>query len=257
MRISKSDSSVFQKTLIYCAENTEVSRDMVSCASKHIKDKILFRNEVGIFLQINHKNIVKMYKIDHKTQTICLELCKTDLFKLIHTPKYKDITDEQRENIVRDIVCGLEYLHEELGILHRDVKTSNCLVSNKTIKLCDFGQSHKIKDFNSEDLCGTANYLMPDFVKDFYIKTNKKIKNPKVIDIYAFGMLVWELYSNTIPLYKHNSESILKILFESKKEIVVNLKKVKIKKIRYFIKLCMTQQFESFTQIREHLKTIY
>lgn len=53
-------------------------------------------------------------------------------------------------NFVRQILTGLNYLHER-EIIHRDIKGANILVDNKGgIKISDFGISKKVE--NSEFL---------------------------------------------------------------------------------------------------------
>jgi mitogen-activated protein kinase kinase kinase len=50
------------------------------------------------------------------------------------------------KNFVRQILQGLNYLHER-DIIHRDIKGANILVDNKGgIKISDFGISKKVED---------------------------------------------------------------------------------------------------------------
>ena len=50
------------------------------------------------------------------------------------------------KNFVRQILQGLDYLHER-DIIHRDIKGANILVDNKGgIKISDFGISKKVED---------------------------------------------------------------------------------------------------------------
>lgn len=50
------------------------------------------------------------------------------------------LTLSQVWNYFRDMVVGLEYCHEVVGVVHRDIKPENLLINRKgTIKISDFG----------------------------------------------------------------------------------------------------------------------
>lgn len=58
------------------------------------------------------------------------------------------------------------FLHKH-GILHRDLKLGNIMVSQGTkVKIGDFGLAVKLEDLQEEreTICGTPNYISPEIV---------------------------------------------------------------------------------------------
>lgn len=60
--------------------------------------------------------------------------------------KYDFLEEEVTRNYARQLVRGLNYLHDN-GIIHRDLKSANVLVTTSgVVKLTDFGSSKKFLD---------------------------------------------------------------------------------------------------------------
>ena len=93
-----------------------------------------------------------------------------------------------------DIIYGLYQLHEN-GILHRDLKSLNVLLNDRLrAKISDFGLSKIKSEIKSESLIskdaktfqgGTLNWMAPELFK--------KQPASRASDIYAYGMILWEL----------------------------------------------------------------
>ncbi|GAA5950294.1 hypothetical protein JCM21900_001105 [Sporobolomyces salmonicolor] len=99
---------------------------------------------------------------------------------------------------VRQILTGLEYLHER-EIIHRDIKGANILVDNKgNIKISDFGISKKVEDnllsgakVHRPSLQGSVYWMAPEVVKQTAY-TSKA-------DIWSLGCLVVEMLTGAHP----------------------------------------------------------
>jgi serine/threonine-protein kinase CTR1 len=84
----------------------------------------------------------------------------------------------------------LEYLHSlKPSIIHRDIKSLNVLQSYEgNYKICDFGL---VKNTNTQ--AGTPAYMAPELFE------NKQYN--KSVDVYSFGILLWEVITGEIPFY--------------------------------------------------------
>ncbi|KAJ7823031.1 kinase-like protein, partial [Mycena leptocephala] len=102
--------------------------------------------------------------------------------------------------ILRDISLGLEYLHSR-KIYHGDLKGINVLVENSgRASLCDFGLARLKADttahtrvVDAPQIQGSRNWMAPELL-------NGSRQRPPS-DVYAFGMTVYELYTDEIPLF--------------------------------------------------------
>ncbi|KAL0443825.1 UNVERIFIED_CONTAM: Serine/threonine-protein kinase EDR1 [Sesamum latifolium] len=88
---------------------------------------------------------------------------------------------------------GLMCIHR-MKIIHRDLKSANCLVNKHwTVKICDFGLSRimtnsPIKDSSS---AGTPEWMAPELIRNEPF-TEK-------CDIFSLGVIMWELYTLNRP----------------------------------------------------------
>jgi len=95
------------------------------------------------------------------------------------------------------ILQGLNYLHQH-GIIHRDMKPENILISNGVMKLADFGLAAHAEDYPSSSVLltsrvGTALYFAPEQSSSFYTK---------LVDVYALGIILLEMiYPKTQPVF--------------------------------------------------------
>lgn len=115
----------------------------------------------------------------------------------------RNLTYQQKEKIIREILSGLEYLHAK-NIVHRDIKPANILLNkdangNLTIKVSDFGISKQLKNEYStiSNVLGTTEYMSPE---QLGLTTDGKIG--KSADLWSLGILIYELFLGETPFGK-------------------------------------------------------
>ena len=161
-------------------------------------------NEIKILKGINHPNIVKLYDviITRKPRFelyFVQEYSQEALYSII---RYISHDEKILISFMYQILVVLNYLHEN-HILHRDIKPENIFIQNgKVIKIGDFGFS--TKNESSNELVGTIEYIAPE-VLQHKIYTNK-------VDIYSFGVVLYELAFGFVPFHKNTQEETIKAI---------------------------------------------
>ncbi|KAG7663683.1 uncharacterized protein J8A68_002799 [[Candida] subhashii] len=197
---------------------------------------IKIKREIQIMKECNHPNVVKLYQVIDDTKfdkiLLILEYCKFGEIDWKHYNHYyeKYTKHEYRKpltlnKILRDVINGLEYLHDYKKIIHRDLKPSNLLIDEtNTIKISDFGVS-LILENETQDLkelaktMGTPAFYAPElcqFVNNRYsMITNanhaaNKVKIDFKIDIWSLGVTMYSLMFNDLPFNGGNEFEMCK-----------------------------------------------
>jgi len=178
---------------VYRARDTVIERPVVvkiltDEASADPESKARFLHEAKIAGGIQHDNIVSVFDYgEHGGRPyIVMEYLEgEDLRGAIRDGHAGNLANRLR--IATDIAAALQYVHER-GIIHRDIKPENVHIDkNGKVKLMDFGiaKTANLSLTRTGMAMGTPYYMAPEQVAG-------RPTTP-LIDIYAFGMLFYEL----------------------------------------------------------------
>jgi len=151
-----------------------------------------FEREAKATAVLNHPSIVTVFEFgqDEGVHYLVMEYLEgEDLEALI---RKRALSKKALLELLAQVCDGLAYAHEH-GIIHRDVKPANVLVTRRgkrtQAKLMDFGVALLSRsDLTQQGVwMGTANYMAPE-----YLDTGKASPSS---DIFAVGVMLYEVLS--------------------------------------------------------------
>lgn len=124
--------------------------------------------EIKLLQSLRHENIVALQEvmIEKDDCYMVFEYLSHDLTGLLNHPSFT-LDPAQRKHLAKQLFEGLDYLHVR-GVLHRDIKAANILVSSDGIlKLADFGlarfySKHHLNDYTNRVI--TIWYRSPELL---------------------------------------------------------------------------------------------
>jgi serine/threonine protein kinase len=156
-----------------------------------------FCNEISILSRLRHPNVILFLGACMKPPHLSLVteyMEMGSLYYLIHASGQKGkLSWRRRLKMLRDICRGLMCMHR-LKIVHRDLKSANCLVNKHwAVKLCDFGLSRVMSNsaMNDNSSAGTPEWMAPELIRNEPF-TEK-------CDIFSLGVIMWELCTLSRP----------------------------------------------------------
>ena len=145
------------------------------------------RREARIGGLLRHRNLVDVYEVaEDDGQWFCaMELCDGTVADHVPLPPRAVVE-------VGLAVCrALQYAHEELGLVHLDIKPANLLLSEGVVKVADLGIARAV-GFASDGLIrGTPAYMAPEQRRGAPVDART--------DVYALGVTLAELCTGFRP----------------------------------------------------------
>ncbi len=181
-----------------------------------------FRREAHAIAQMNNPNIVNIYDSGEESVTTDNGLEERLPYLVMEYIKGKTLRDilkmngalSQRdaEQVMLGVLNALEYSHR-MGIIHRDIKPGNIMISEQgMVKVMDFGIARALDDSattmtQSQGVVGTAQYLSPEQARGEQVDMRS--------DLYSAGCVLYEMLTGRPPFigdsavaiaYQHVSE---------------------------------------------------
>lgn len=151
-----------------------------------------FEAEAKAMAKLNHPNLIGIYDFGEVDSMLFLIMEYVNGKSLYHSSYGQKIDAAQAAEIVASICRGLEHAHAA-GILHRDVKPANILLTPEAIpKIGDFGLARAVgSDDDEEVIYGTPGYTAPEVIARGTVDHRA--------DIFSTGVMLHELVHGSLP----------------------------------------------------------
>jgi serine/threonine protein kinase len=180
-----------------------------------------FRREALSAARLVHPNIVQVFDFGfdegHHQHFIVMEhVPGHSCAELLRDRGHLDV--EQGVEIVAQACRGLDYAHRN-GVVHRDVKPGNLLVSDAdVVKLADFGIARATDQSSITQVgsvLGTAAYLAPE-------QARGEEAGPRA-DLYSLGVVTYQLLSGRLP---YEATSLSELTLKQQREAPIPLEEL-------------------------------
>ncbi|XP_019410215.1 PREDICTED: mitogen-activated protein kinase kinase kinase 12 [Crocodylus porosus] len=170
-------------------------------AVKKVRD--LKETDIKHLRKLKHPNIITFKGVCTQAPCYCIimEFCaQGQLYEVLRAGR--KVTPSLLVDWSMGIAGGMNYLHLH-KIIHRDLKSPNMLITyDDVVKISDFGTSKELSDKSTKmSFAGTVAWMAPEVIR------NEPVSEK--VDIWSFGVVLWELLTGEIPYKDVDSSAII------------------------------------------------
>ena len=165
-----------------------------------------FRREEEVGQKLDHPNVVRILKPREKSRLyLAMEYIEGRSLRAMMGKHPMPV--EQALALARQVCDALAYL-EANGVVHRDIKPENILVTAQgQVKIIDFGialfeAERRLTWAGLSNTVGTPDYMAPEQIRGR--------RGDARTDVYALGMLLYELLTCRLPYDSPNPRALMK-----------------------------------------------
>jgi eukaryotic-like serine/threonine-protein kinase len=242
--------------VVYLAEDINLERKVaIKFLPKHIsentEERQRFKIEAKAAAKLNHPNIATIYSIEETENELFIVMEYIKGIELSDKIKAGVVPSNEAIKIGIQIAGGLEAAHNE-GIIHRDIKSSNIMITESgVVKVMDFGLA-KLKGTSKltkmGSTVGTIAYMSPEQSRSDEVDNRT--------DLWSFGVVFYEMLTGKLPFRGDYDQAIIYSILNEEPHPAGEIDKGIQKIIDKSLKKNREERYSSAGEISEDLRTI-
>lgn len=229
---------------VFLADDTKLERRVaLKFLPAHLNDdkdmRARFSREARSAAKLNHPNIVTIHEVSDFNGRPFFAMEYVEGHPLGYYCNEKKLSNTEMINLATQICGGLVKAHQ-MGITHRDIKSSNIVVdADQRAKILDFGLAfakggEQITKAGST--LGTVAYMSPEQAQGREIDHRS--------DLFSFGVVLYELITGRTPFKRDSDASTLLAIINEGPEPLGRFKSDVPPELQRIVSKCLAKNLE-------------
>ncbi len=240
--------------VVYKAEDVKLKRCVaLKFLPPHLMDspelKERFLVEAQAAAALNHPNICTIHEVgeDEDRPYIAMEYVEGETLK--DRLRKGPLKPEEAVDIILQVASGLAEAHRK-GIIHRDVKSANIMVTAKgRAKVMDFGLA-KLRGGSSmtksQTTLGTVAYMSPEQARGDDLDQRT--------DIWSLGVVLYELLGGKLPFHGDRDQTVIYSILHKEPESLIKVRPGLAPELGHVVGQALTKKASERYQTMEELR---
>jgi len=195
--------------IVYKAEDTRLRRPVAIkfFSPQYLgaeEEKARFILEARAAAALDHPNICAVHEIDEVERQTFIVMAYIDGFNLHETLEMGPLNVDDALDTTIQVAEGLQHAHEK-GIVHRDIKLSNIMITGQgQAKITDFGLAKLLGHTSITEtgtIMGTVDYMSPE-------QANGEPVDHRT-DIWSLGVVLYQMLTGALPFKGDTAHAII------------------------------------------------
>jgi serine/threonine protein kinase/Tfp pilus assembly protein PilF len=228
--------------VVYKAEDTKLDRTVaIKFLPKHVSSNDMerkrFKIEAKAAARLNHPNIATIHSIEDVDDELFIVMEYIDGKELKEDIESGPLAIDDALDISLQVAKGLRTAHES-GVVHRDIKATNIMLTDKgDAKIMDFGLA-KIRGgpklTREQSTLGTAAYMSPEQCR------GEEVDNRT--DIFSLGVLLYEMLTGQLPFRGDYEQAIIYAILNENPDPITGMRTGIPMEIEKIVNKCLMKQ---------------